>query len=64
MIVMTVIAHNIKAGDVFRRHGHDWTAEHVVRTWGSSVHVMCIGGGDVWIPQGESVTVSREARAS
>lgn len=50
--------HTLTAGDVFARHGHTWTAEHVVRSWGSSVHVICVGGGDVWFPQGATVVVT------
>jgi hypothetical protein len=51
----------LKAGDVFDRHGHTWTVEHVVRGWYGSIHVMCEGGGDVWFPQDAKVVVTGHA---
>lgn len=51
-------ANLLKAGDVFERHGRTWTVEHVVRGWYGSIHVLCVGGGEVWFPQKADVVVT------
>jgi hypothetical protein len=52
-----VSVRRLAAGDVFQRHGRTWTVQHIVRGWYGSVHVMCVGGGDVWFPQSAEVVV-------
>lgn len=53
----TTPARDLVAGDVFERHGRVWTVEHAVRGWYGSVHVLCVGGGQVWFPQAATVVV-------
>lgn len=52
-------ARDLVAGDVFERHGRTWTVEHAIRGWYGSVHVLCVGGGQVWFPQDAKVVVRR-----